>query len=289
MYELTDIKIIKYLCQKYGFAFSKSMGQNFITDPDVPIVMAKEAAENSEGVLEIGPGFGTLTAALANNTKKVVSIELDRRLEKVLSETLSGFENISFVWEDVLKVDLGKLVEKEFSGMPISVAANLPYYITTPIIMNLLESRLPFKKIVVMIQKEVAERLCAKPGTKDYGAISISAQYYSIPRIIKHVPSVSFVPAPKVDSAVISMEILQKPSVNPKDEKLFFSLIKAAFSQRRKTLVNALSASGIFGNKNDVLDVVTEAGFGANVRGEELSVSEFCTLSDIFYDMIKKQ
>ena len=289
MYELTDIKIIKYLCKKYGFAFSKSMGQNFITDPDVPFVMAKEATQQSEGVIEIGPGFGTLTAVLGTNARKVVSIELDRRLEKVLSETLSGFDNISFIWEDFLKVNLKELVENEFDDMPISVAANLPYYITTPIIMNLLESRLPFKKIVVMIQKEVAERLCAKPGTKDYGTISISAQYYSSPQIIKHVPASSFIPAPKVDSAVVSMEILEKPSVNPKDEKLFFSLIKAAFSQRRKTLVNALSASSVFGSKNDVTDAVSRAGFGANVRGEELSVSDFCTLSDIFYDMTKKQ
>ena len=282
MYELTDTKIIKYLCQKYGFQFAKSMGQNFITDPEVPLTMAQTATENSEGIIEIGPGFGVLTAVLANNAEKVVSIELDKRLQPVLSETLAGYDNVSFIWEDCLKVNLKELIETEFSGMNVSVAANLPYYITTPIIMNLLESGLGFKKIVVMIQKEVAERLCAKPGGKEYGAISIATQYYSKPEIIKIVPASAFIPAPKVDSAVVCMEILDKPSVMPKDEKLFFKLIKAAFSQRRKTLVNALSSSGAFGSKEEVLGTIEKAGFDPNVRGEALSIAEFCILCDIF-------
>lgn len=282
MYELTDPKIIKYLCSKYGFQFAKSMGQNFITDPDVPMTMAQTATENSEGIIEIGPGFGVLTAVLANNAEKVVSIELDKRLQPVLSETLAGYDNVSFIWEDCLKVNLKELIEKEFSGMNVSVAANLPYYITTPIIMNFLESGLGFKKIVVMIQKEVAERLCAKPGGKEYGAISIATQYYSKPEIIKHVPASAFIPAPKVDSAVVCMEILDKPSVCPKDEKLFFKLVKAAFSQRRKTLVNAISSSGAFGSKEDVIKAVEKAGFDTNVRGEALSIAEFCILCDIF-------
>lgn len=282
MYELTDTKIIKYLCQKYGFQFAKSMGQNFITDPEVPLTMAQTATENSEGIIEIGPGFGVLTAVLANNAEKVVSIELDKRLQPVLSETLAGYDNVSFIWEDCLKVNLKELIETEFSGMNVSVAANLPYYITTPIIMNLLESGLGFKKIVVMIQKEVAERLCAKPGGKEYGAISIATQYYSKPEIIKNVPASAFIPAPKVDSAVVCMEILDKPSVMPKDEKLFFKLIKAAFSQRRKTLVNALSSSGAFGSKEDVMQAIETAGFDKNIRGEALSIAEFCILCDIF-------
>lgn len=282
MYQLTDPKIIKYLCQKYGFTFAKSMGQNFITDESVPLTMADEALENAQGVIEIGPGFGVLTAALAQNAEKVISIELDKRLQKVLGETLAGFSNVSFIWDDCMKVDLRALVETEFKGMDVSVAANLPYYITTPIIMNLLESRLPFKKVVVMIQKEVAERLCAAPGSKEYGAISIATQYYSKPRIIKHVPSGAFIPAPKVDSAVVSMEILEKPSVTPLDEKKFFALIKAAFSQRRKTLVNALSSSGAFGSKEDVLKAVESVGLSPTVRGEALSIQQFCQLSDYF-------
>lgn len=282
MYELTDSKIIKYLCSKYGFSFSKSMGQNFITDPQVPAIMAKTATENAQGVIEIGPGFGTLTAALAQNAQKVVSIELDKRLEKVLSETLAGFSNVSFIWEDCLKVNLGELIKEEFATADVSVAANLPYYITTPIIMNLLESRLPFKRIVVMIQKEVAQRLCAAPGSKDYGAISIAVQYFSKPQIIKHVPASSFIPAPKVDSAVVCMDILEKPSVIPLDEKKFFSLIKAAFSQRRKTLVNALSGSGAFGSKEEIRQAIEAIGLDANVRGEALSINQFCELCDFF-------
>jgi len=282
MYELTDPKIIKYLCSKYGFTFSKSMGQNFITDLSVPMTMAQEATESSQGVIEIGPGFGTLTAPLATMAEKVVSIELDKRLQKVLSETLAGFSNVSFIWEDCLKVNLRELIEKEFDGMEISVAANLPYYITTPIIMNLLESRLPFKKVVVMIQKEVAQRLCAKEGSKDYGAISIATQYFSKPQIIKHVPAGAFIPAPKVDSAVVSMEILKTPSVSPKDEKLFFKLIKAAFSQRRKTLVNALSSSGAFGSKEEILKAIEDLKLSPTVRGEALSIENFCALSDYF-------
>ncbi len=282
MYELTDPKIIKYLCSKYGFQFAKSMGQNFITDPEVPLTMAQTATENAEGVIEIGPGFGVLTAVLANNAEKVVSIELDKRLQPVLSETLSGYDNVSFIWEDCLKVNLKELIETEFNGMNVSVAANLPYYITTPIIMNLLESDLRLKKVVVMIQKEVAERLCAKPGGKEYGAISIATQYYSKPEIIKHVPASAFIPAPKVDSAVVCMEILDTPSVSPKDEKLFFKLIKAAFSQRRKTLVNALSGSGAFGSKDEIAKIIELSGFSATVRGEALSIDEFCILCDIF-------
>lgn len=284
MYDITDPKIIKYLCSKYGFTFSKSMGQNFITDENVPLLMAKHAASDSEGIIEIGPGFGSLTAALSMAAKKVVCIELDRRLEPVLNETLAGCDNVSFIWEDCLKVDLKKLIEEEFGSMNVSVAANLPYYITTPILMNLLESRLPFKRIVVMIQKEVAQRLCAKSGSKDYGAVTIATQYYSNPQILENVPASSFIPAPKVDSAVISLELLEKPRVNPKDEKRYFELIKAAFSQRRKTLANALSSSGKFGAKEDIISVIKKCGFDENIRGERLSIEDFCVLCDNFCD-----
>lgn len=280
MYDLTDPKIIKYLCSKYGFAFSKNMGQNFITDASVPSLMARTATNGAEGVIEIGPGFGPLTAALANNCEKVVSIELDRRLEKVLNETLSGFDNISFIWEDCLKVDLKKLVMEEFKDKNVSVAANLPYYITTPVIMSLLESKIPFKRIVVMIQKEVAERLCAKEGGKEYGAITVATKYFSKPEIIMHVPKDAFIPAPKVDSAVINLEILEKPSVTPISEAHFFKTVKAAFSQRRKTLVNALSSSGAFGSKEDIIKVLESLYLDTNIRGEKLSIEDFCRLSD---------
>ncbi len=282
MYDLTDPKIIKYLCSKYGFAFSKSMGQNFITDPEVPFVMAQTATKDANGVIEIGPGFGPLTAVLANNAEKVVSIELDKRLEGVLTETLAGFDNVSFIWDDCLKIDLNKLIEDEFKGMEVSVAANLPYYITTPVVMALLESRIPFKRIVIMIQKEVAERLCAKPGSKEYGAITVTTRYYTTPEIIKNVPAKAFMPAPKVDSAVINLEILEKPSVSPVSEDLFFKTVKAAFSQRRKTLVNALSSAGCFGTKEEIISAIEKIGLDKNIRGERLSPQEFCALSDLF-------
>lgn len=282
MYELTDPKIIKYLCSKYGFSFAKSMGQNFITDPAVPAEMAKRATENAQGVIEIGPGFGSLTAPLAMKAEKVVSIELDKRLESVLSETLSGFDNVSFIWEDCLKVNLKELLETQFQGMEVSVAANLPYYITTPILMTLLESRLPFKKIVVMIQKEVAERLCAQPGGKDYGAVTLTTRYFSNPKIVRIVPAESFIPAPKVDSAVMELEILPEPSVKPLDEKLYFSLIKASFAQRRKTLVNALSSSGKFGSKENIKEALKKADLPETVRGEALSPEKFCELCNVF-------
>ena len=281
MYNLTDPNIIKYLCKKYGFTFSKGMGQNFITDETVPAIMAKTAADGAEGVLEIGPGFGTLTAALGAKAKKVLCCELDDRLKPVLSETLAGFNNISFVWGDFLKLDLKKLLDEEFPALNVSVAANLPYYITTPVIMALIESRLPFKKIVVMVQKEVAERLCAKAGSKDYGAITLTVNYFCRCSILKIVPAASFIPAPKVDSAVVCMEVLDAPSVTPKNEKLFFRVIKAAFSQRRKTLVNALSGAGCFGDKQTVLGAVRRANLAPSIRGEALDINDFCRLADI--------
>lgn len=289
MYDLTDPKIIKYLCSRYGFTFSKSMGQNFITDPSVLMNIASKATDGTEGVIEIGPGFGSLTAALASKAEKVVAIELDKRLEPVLGETLSGFGNIGIIWEDCLKVDMPKLLSEEFSGMKVSVAANLPYYITTPILMNLIEGRYPFSRIIVMVQKEVAERLCAAPGGKEYGAVTLTAQYFTEPEILEIVPAGSFIPAPKVDSAVVSMEVRRRPLVEPKDEKLFFALIKAAFSQRRKTLVNALSNSGKFGDKANVQKAITALGHSENIRGEALSIKEFSDLADFFVENVENE
>lgn len=289
MYDLTDPKIIKYLCSRYGFTFSKGMGQNFITDPSVLMSIAGRATDGTEGVIEIGPGFGSLTAALATKAKKVVSIELDKRLGPVLAETLSGFDNINIIWEDCLKVNIPELLKTEFSGMEVSVAANLPYYITTPILMSLIENRYPFKRIIVMVQKEVAERLCAEPGGKEYGAVTLTTQYYTRPEILEIVPAGSFIPAPKVDSAVISMEVRETPAVSPVDEKVFFSLIKAAFAQRRKTLVNSLHGSGKFGSKAHIARAIAAIGKSESVRGEALGIKDFSDLADFFVQNVENE
>lgn len=286
MLDLTNIEVIKYLCNKYGFKFSKDMGQNFLTDSEVIDVISAAAAENVAGVIEIGPGFGCLTAALGQRCKKVVSIELDNRLEKVLNETLMGFDNIKLHWEDCMKADIAKIIAEEFDGQ-VSVAANLPYYITTPIVMRLLEGGYGFKKIVIMVQKEVAERFCAAPGGKEYGAVTLGVQYRADAKVICNVGKEKFIPSPKVDSAVIEMTIRETPKVSPKDEKMFFRVIKAAFAQRRKTLVNSLSNAGCFGSKEAITQAVLEIGKEPSIRGEKLSMEDFCRLSDIFTDCLK--
>ncbi len=283
MLDLTNIEVIKYLCNKYGFKFSKDMGQNFLTDSSVIDVISASAAEDVAGVIEIGPGFGCLTAALGQRCKKVVSIELDKRLENVLHETLAGFDNIRLHWEDCMKADIKKIIEEDFDGR-VSVAANLPYYITTPIVMKLLEGNYGFKKIVIMVQKEVADRFCASPGGKEYGAATLGVQYRADARVICQVGKEKFIPSPKVDSAVIEMTLLDEPKVKPKSEKLFFSLIKAAFAQRRKTLVNSLANAGCFGSKEDITKAVEEIGKDANIRGEKLSMEDFCHLADVLFD-----
>jgi 16S rRNA (adenine1518-N6/adenine1519-N6)-dimethyltransferase len=278
--DLTNIDVIKYLCAKHNFKFSKDMGQNFLTDASVIDSISMAAAEGCDSVLEIGPGFGCLTAALGQRAKKVVSLELDKRLESVLKETLLGFDNIKVLWEDCMKADIAKIKEEELFG-EVSVAANLPYYITTPIVMKLLEGDYGFKKIVIMVQKEVAERFCAKPGGKEYGAVTLGVSYRADAKVILNVGKEKFIPQPKVDSAVIEMTILDKPRVSPKDEKLFFALIKAAFAQRRKTLSNALSNAGIFGSKESVSEAISLLGVESNIRGERLSIEDFAKLSDI--------
>ncbi len=286
MLDLTNIEVIKYLCNKYGFKFSKDMGQNFLTDSSVIDAISAAACEGTDGVIEIGPGFGCLTAALGQRCKRVVSIELDNRLEKVLSETLAGFDNIKILWEDCMKADIGKIICEEFEG-DVSVAANLPFYITPPIVMKLLECYYGFKKIIIMVQKEVAERFCAAPGGKEYGAVTLGVQYRADCKVICNVGKEKFIPSPKVDSAVIEMTILENPKVCPKSEKLFFRVVKAAFAQRRKTLVNSLANAGCFGSKEAVLNAVKELGKDENVRGEKLSMEEFCRLSDIFFDALE--
>lgn len=289
MYDLTDPKIIKYLCAKYGFAFSKGLGQNFITDPSVLMSIASRAVDGADGVIEIGPGFGSLTAALASKAERVTAIELDERLKPVLAETLSGFRNIEIIWGDCLKVDIGTLLQSRFAGMEVSVAANLPYYITTPILMNLIENRYPFKRIIVMVQKEVALRLCAAPGGKDYGAVTLTTQYFTEPQLLQVVPASSFIPAPKVDSAVVSLEVRSAPPVSPKNEKIFFALIKAAFAQRRKTLLNSLANSGKFGGKQLISAGIEAIGKGAAVRGEALGIEDFSNLADFFVENVENE
>jgi len=282
LYSLTDKSTIEYLCKKYDFRLKHGLGQNFLKSDDVLFEIVKAADAENCGILEIGPGFGTLTAAVASASEKVVSVEIDKNLEPVLEETLAGFSNVEVIFEDVMKIDLVELLNEKFDGMPVSVAANLPYYITTPIILKLLEDKLPLKNIVVMVQKEVAERICAKSGGKEYGAVTVSVNYYCEPEIVCVVPADMFHPAPKVDSAVMKLKVRDVPPVELEDEKHFFSLIKAAFSQRRKTLVNCLVSSGKFGSKENVLNALSEAGIDHMIRGEKLSIDDFANLSNIF-------
>lgn len=282
MYSLTDKNTIEYLCKKYDFKFKHGLGQNFLKSDDVLIEIVKAADAENCGILEIGPGFGTLTAAAASVSERVVSVEIDKNLEPVLNDTLAGFDNVELIFEDVLKLDLKSLIKEKFGDGEVSVAANLPYYITTPIILKLLEEKLPLKNIVVMVQKEVAERICAKSGGKDYGAVTVAVNYYSKPEIICTVPSSMFVPPPKVDSAVLCLSVREKPPVELKSEKHFFSLIKAAFSQRRKTLVNCLLNSGNFGTRENILDALSAIDVDPMIRGERLTIEEFAALSNIF-------
>lgn len=276
MYDLTSPEVIRHLCNEFGFSFKKGFGQNFLTDADVLMAIAEAAGE--EGVLEIGPGFGTLTAFLGNRAKKVVSIEIDTTLEPVLKTTLAGFDNVKIHFADVMKTNLKELIENEFSGMSLSVAANLPYYVTSPILMKLLEEKLPFESITVMVQKEVAERIVAKPGGKDYGALTLAVSYYADAEIIATVPAASFVPAPKVDSAVVKMTLLKNPPIDA-PEKDYFRLVKASFAQRRKTMINALSNAGCYGNKDEIRSILESMGYDANLRGETLSMEEFSEIA----------
>ncbi|WP_040196874.1 16S rRNA (adenine(1518)-N(6)/adenine(1519)-N(6))-dimethyltransferase RsmA [Candidatus Soleaferrea massiliensis] len=275
MQNLSNISTLKELLGRHGFRFSKGLGQNFLVNPTVcPRIAEEGGAKSGVGVIEVGSGVGVLTVELAARADKVVCIELDSRLMPVLDETLSGFDNIRVINEDVLKVDLKKLIAEEFPDMPVAVCANLPYYITSPIIMTLLEERLPIDSITVMVQKEAAKRICAKPGTRDVGAVSIAVQYYSEPRLLFHVSRGSFLPSPDVDSSVIRLDIRKEPPIAVTDEAWFFQVVRAAFSQRRKTVLNALSSSlGI--SKEKVSEALERAGVAASSRAEQLSMLDF--------------
>lgn len=280
MANLSDISVIKDILSRNGFTFSKALGQNFLVNPSVCPRMAEMCGADEEtGVLEVGPGIGVLTKELALRAKKVVSIEIDERLPKVLSETLSEFDNVKIINDDVMKLDLHKLIEEEFPGMRVVVCANLPYYITSPVIMKLLESKLPVDAITVMIQKEVADRLCAEAGTRNAGAITVSVNYFASAQKLFDVSRGSFMPAPNVDSAVIRLDIKSQPDVYVSDEKKFFAMVKAAFGMRRKTALNAISA-GMGIAKNEVAKAIEKSGLDINIRAEKMTMEELAALCE---------
>ena len=279
MENLYNISVIRDVLSRHGFSFSKGLGQNFLINPTVCPRMAEMGnAKPGWGIIEIGAGVGVLTAELARRADKVVCIEIDSRLLPVLDETLAEFDNIKIVNEDVLKVDLHKLIEQEFAGMPVAVCANLPYYITSPIIMNLLEAHLPIASLTVMVQKEAAARLCAEPGSREVGAVSIAVRYYSDPKILFQVSRGSFLPAPDVDSTVIRLDVRDHPPVEVGSEEQFFKVVRAAFSQRRKTLPNTLSA-GLGIPKAQAIEMLEKAGIPTNLRAEQLTLDQFALLS----------
>ena len=286
MYNLTDINTIKRVMSRHGVTFSKALGQNFIIDPDVcPLIVEKSGVTQEDGVLEIGPGVGVLTQEIAKKAKKLVALELDTRLIPVLGDTLEDFPNAEVINADVMKTDLERLFAESFSDCEnIHVIANLPYYITSPIIMILLESRLPVKAITVMVQKEAGERLCADVGSRDAGAVSVAVNYYSVAEELFFVPRESFMPSPNVDSEVMKLTVREKPEFTPTDEEYFFRVVKAAFSQRRKTAANGL-ASGLGMSKDKIFTALENAGLATNVRAEKLTMEQLYTLSEELYKM----
>ena len=280
MENLSNISVIRDVLSRHGFSFSKGLGQNFLINPTVCPRMAEMGnAQPGWGMIEIGAGVGVLTAELAQRADKVVCIEIDSRLIPILDETLAEYDNIKIVNQDVLKVDLHKLIAEEFPNMPVAVCANLPYYITSPIIMNLLESRLPISSLTVMVQKEAAQRICAMPGSREVGAVSIAVRYYCEPKVLFQVSRGSFMPAPDVDSTVIRLDIRKQPTVDVKREEDFFRVVKAAFSQRRKTLSNTLS-SGLSMNKTQIAELLERAGVASNLRAEQLSMQQFADIAN---------
>lgn len=280
MNRLSDIGTIKDILGRHGFTFSKSLGQNFLINPSVCPRMAEySGADSGVGVIEVGPGIGVLTNELCQLADKVVAVELDKRLLPVLEETLAEYDNLKVVNADVLELDLHKLIEEEFEGMEVVVCANLPYYITSPVIMKLLEDKLPITAITVMVQKEAAQRICAEVGSRQSGAVTVSVNYYAQPEMLFGVSAGSFMPAPKVDSAVIRLDILKQPPVEVNDEKKFFEVVKAAFSQRRKILANSLS-SGLSIEKAKIFEILAECGIDENIRAEKLTLQNFADIAN---------
>lgn len=268
--------------QKYQFNFQKKFGQNFLIDPSVldRIVSAAEIGKD-DCVLEIGPGIGTMTQYLAESAREVIAVEIDKNLVPILEDTLSEYENVSVINDDILKVDINRIVREQNGGKPIKVVANLPYYITTPIILGLFENHVPLDSITVMVQKEVADRMQVGPGTKDYGALSLAVQYYARPEIVANVPPNCFIPRPNVSSAVIRLTRYEQPPVRVSDERKMFALIRASFNQRRKTLANSLSnAPGLGLTRQRVTEVLEKMQLSPTIRGEALTLEQFAELSD---------
>ncbi|MEG2079981.1 MAG: 16S rRNA (adenine(1518)-N(6)/adenine(1519)-N(6))-dimethyltransferase RsmA [Oscillospiraceae bacterium] len=281
MYNLSDINVIKSVLAKNGFTFSKALGQNFLIDSSICPEMADEAVlSENDGIIEIGAGVGVLTQELCQRAKKVVSIELDSRLIPVLSYTLADFDNVEVLNQDVLKTDFNTLIKEKFADCEnVSVCANLPYYITSPVIMKLLEDRLPIKQIVVMVQKEASQRLCAFVGARQAGAVTVAVNYYSKATELFDVSRTSFMPSPNVDSAVIKLEVSEKPTISPINENMFFQMVKSAFSQRRKTALNGISA-GMSLPKEIIAKAIENTNLKSDIRAEKLTMQELCALSD---------
>jgi len=280
--EVASPRRTQEIIRKYGFSFKKSLGQNFLIDQNIlrKIVGAAEL-DRSQGALEIGPGIGALTQHLAETAGKVVAVEIDQRLLPILAEVLGSYDNVQVVHGDVLKLDLAELLRERFAGLSgVSVVANLPYYVTTPILMKLLEEKLPLRNIVVMIQKEVAERMAAKPGGKDYGSLSVAVQYYCEPELVCTVPHTVFIPQPNVDSAVIRLAVREEPPVAVRDERLFFRVVQASFAQRRKTIANNLTAFAGKERREALGPLLAACGIDPVRRGETLTLEEFARLSD---------
>lgn len=284
-YRLSDIGTIKDILSRHGFSFSKALGQNFLVNPHVCPEMAKlSGAVSGVGVLEIGPGIGVLTAELAKLADKVAAVELDKRLLPVLDETLAEFDNVKVINGDVMELDLAELIEEEFKGLDVVVCANLPYYITSPVIMKLLEERLPIRSVTVMVQKEAAERITAPLGTRKAGAVTAAVNCYAEAKLLFKVSAGSFMPPPKVDSAVIRLDIRPELPVNVKDERLMFAVIRAAFAQRRKTILNSLTNS-MHLDKAAVSAALENAGISPMLRAEQLTLEQFALIADAVFDI----
>ena len=280
MDNLTNINVIRDIFERHGFTFSKALGQNFIINPSVcPKIAEMGNAKKGFGIIEIGTGVGVLTNELAKRADKVVAVEIDDRLIPILEETLSEYDNVTVINADVMKTDLAAVIEEHFGGLEVAVCANLPYYITSLIIMYLLESRLPISSVTVMVQKEAGVRLCAKPGSRECGAVTAAVHYYAEPKLLFNVSRGSFMPAPNVDSCVIRLDIREKPPVEVSDEKFFFRMVRGAFSQRRKNLANSLSSS-LGMDKSAVTNSIRAAGLSENIRPEQLTLQQLADVSE---------
>lgn len=284
MRELTDIKYLESLFSRHGFNLKKGLGQNFLIDPTVCPSIAECADIDGKGVIEIGPGAGVLTRELSKRAEKVVAIELDTKLMPVLSETLNGFDNVKVRFDDAMKCDLKALIEEEFGNMPVSVCANLPYYITSPLIMRLLEEDLPIQSITVMVQKEAADRICAEMGTRECGAVTAAVRYHSEPEIMFQVNRDSFLPPPKVDSSVIKLNVKSDNTLVNCNKDSFIKTVKAAFYTRRKTVVNSISAA-LNIDKPTISDALIKCGLDPNVRAEKIKFDEFVLLANTLFEV----